>query len=936
MKKYIRIFSVLAFALTLHNFLQAQQIIKVTPDGVNDIQVIKNAITQAKTYTGQEVVIQLSGDTYHFHRTQATPVKYFISNTMSWNSGTDNLKYIGIHIQGAQKITIDGEGAKIITHGEITSIVVDNSQDIVLKNMTIDAADPSVTEMTVESVSGNSVTYKVHETSNCQVSGTSVIWSGQYGWSFWGGGVAPQVYDPVQDITWRGSNPFSAVASISDLGNKRLQVNYNTLPGDAKPGRTFQMRDAVRDQVAGFIHKSKNVTYNHVTMNFMGNFGIVCQYSETLSFLNCRFAPDETSGRTNAGFADFLQVSGCKGLLKVEDSFFSGAHDDPINVHGTYLKIQTYYGASQVKVKFMHHESWGFDAFFAGDSIEFINVATMQKIDAAKVTAVQRIDDQNINLIFDKPIDIAAFSAMPSGVVVENITWTPEVEIRRNYFSRVPTRGILLTTRRRSVIEDNTFFRMQMAGIYVSGDAASWYESGKVNDLTIRNNKFIECGSPVIYFDPTNSQNDGYVHNNVVIDGNEFTIRSGQALGGKSVGNVSFTNNTIIHSGNGSADSYASLNNSSVITKFGNIKLEPGSISLTNKTTFASTSLSANDKSLAIDGLSSTFWKPETSDTNKWWAVDLGKITSLNRIKLVFPTASAWKYRLEVSEDNVNWRKVIDQSDNSISGSTFSSSGNLGQKIRYIRVNFGSENAALTEINVFGGDDWAEKKNLISGTVIGTNGSWENNASVTKEYVFDFNVNSFFDAPSGSAWVGLDLGKDAAYKIDSIRYVPRSAQESRMANGVFEISNSPAFTEKTILFTVQGVPGFSYQLATNIAQHTAGRYLRYVCPTDGFGNVAEIEFYGQPIGTGFFKNIANNLKADITVDRITKKIHISLPEQTVANGKLSIFSQTGSLLMIKNISQPNSIVDCNQLSKGFYIIQVSSDKNLQYSKKIIL
>lgn len=87
----------------------------------------------------------------------------------------------------------------------------------------------------------------------------------------------------------------------------------------------------------------------------------------------------------------------------------------------------------------MHHESWGFDAFNVNDSIEFIDVATMQKIDAAKVAAVQRNDDYNITLTFDKAIDVTAFSAKSSGVVVENITWTPEVEIRRNYFSRVST-----------------------------------------------------------------------------------------------------------------------------------------------------------------------------------------------------------------------------------------------------------------------------------------------------------------------------------------------------------------------------------------------------------------------------------------------------------------------------------------------------------------
>ena len=56
-------------------------------------------------------------------------------------------------------------------------------------------------------------------------------------------------------------------------------------------------------------------------------------------------------------------------------------------------------------------------------------------------------------------------------LVVENVTYTPEVLIRNNYFARIPTRGILVSTRRKVLIENNTFFRMQMSGILIADDA---------------------------------------------------------------------------------------------------------------------------------------------------------------------------------------------------------------------------------------------------------------------------------------------------------------------------------------------------------------------------------------------------------------------------------------------------------------------------------
>ncbi len=909
--------------------MSAQQVIQVAPDGVNDIQVIRQAIEQARLLNGAPAVIKLGGGTYELRRNQATVQKYYISNTMSWNSGTDNLKHIGIHLKNIRNLTIDGEGARLVTHGEMTSLVIDGCENVKLQNIAVDAADPSVTEMTVESIDGNEVIYKVHETSTYQISGTTLRWVGEYGWAFTTNNPI-QLYDPARDITWRTGSPTDNATAITALDNRRIRIAYSSLPS-VKVGYTYQMRDGVRDQVAGFILKSKDITYDTVQMYFMGNFGIVCQYSENLSFTGCRFAPEEGSGRTNAGFADFLQVSGCKGLLKVEDSYFSGAHDDPINVHGTYLKIQTYLSSQQVKVKFMHHESWGFDAFFVGDSIEFVDVATLQTIEPAVVTAVQRNDDYHITLTFDKAIDLTAYQARQGGVVIENITWTPEVEIRRNYFSRVPTRGVLLTTRRRSVIEDNTFFRMQMAGIYVSGDAANWYESGKVTNLTIRNNRFIECGSPAIYFDPTNTQHNGYVHTHITIENNTFNIASGLAVGGKSVAKLIFRNNTIVHAGSGTADSYVNLSNSGSITYEGNKKLQPGAISLEGALIEASSEQSAFPKNAAADGQPNSQWKAATGDTEKWWMVDLGRPYDINRIQLQFGPTAFWKYRIEVSANRETWTRVIDQTDNKAAVASHYNTGNLGRQVRYVKVAFGST-AALAEVNIFGSEKESPKSDLLTGTVIGTAGSWNNNLSATRDAVFDFDVNTFFDAPASTGWVGIDLGASVNARVDSIRYCPRSEHLERMQNGIFELSNSSSFASRTVLYTVPSTPPFEYQ-SIAIDNAASGRYLRYVSPANGFCNIAEIEFYGRPVSTSVHSPSTNEAPT-VHIDRHTRIVTVHfVPTQEPHH--LQLFSSNG-LLVSDLKSTGNTVkIPCTQLAQGIYVLRISNS-GTTVNRKLLL
>ncbi|MET9017726.1 hypothetical protein ABZX74_43810 [Streptomyces olivaceoviridis] len=112
----------------------------------------------------------------------------------------------------------------------------------------------------------------------------------------------------------------------------------------------------------------------------------------------------------------------------------------------------------------------------------------------------------------------------PEHWVAENVTATASVHIVGNHFVNVPTRGVLVTTRRPVVIEGNLFDGVTMAGVYVSADAEEWYESGPVADLTIRDNTFLRPSTPAVLIAPTNTVRDPAhpVHRNVTISGTVF------------------------------------------------------------------------------------------------------------------------------------------------------------------------------------------------------------------------------------------------------------------------------------------------------------------------------------------------------------------------------------------------------------------------------
>lgn len=521
--------------------LAQSRVIEISPEQGKDNENLMLALEKAAGYKGKPVTVRLSPGIYELDRSKSTQVLYHISNTTSESEDPDPTKHIGLYLHSLKNITIDGCGSTLQMNGEMTSFVLDRCEGIILKNLNIDYKHPTQTEVEVLEEGKDYLIVQVHPTSQYRIVDEQLEWYGD-GWSF-KNGIA-QSYDRASNMTWRSWSPMENLIRAVKLRPNVLYLQYKEKP-QVGLHIVFQMRDSFRDEVSGFVNRSKNVQLENLNFYYLGNFGVVCQYSENVTFDRCNFAPRPDSGRTNAGFADFIQVSGCRGMIDIRNSRFSGAHDDPINIHGTHLRVTEFLSPNRLKVRFMHDQTFGFEAFFKGVDIELVDPLSLLAVEKAKVKEAKLVTPREMELTLSGPLSPEVIQR--KDLVVENVLWTPEVRITNNYFERIPTRGILITTRRKSLIEGNTFYGMQMSGILVADDGLSWYESGPVHDLTIRRNTFFNCGEPVINIDPENREYKGAVHKNITIEENYFYMRknSSSVIRAKAVDGLVIRHNLI-------------------------------------------------------------------------------------------------------------------------------------------------------------------------------------------------------------------------------------------------------------------------------------------------------------------------------------------------------------------------------------------------------
>lgn len=545
MKNFFFIIAFLSAVLSSH-----AQIINVSdfgakPNSFEDAtEGVKRAIEACRKIPNAQLVFPEGR--YDFWPEKTEKREYFISNTSSETDCPSKVKNIGLLFENMKDLLVEGNGSQFIFHGKMITWAIDKSSNIKMQNFSVDFERPSMSEITVSELHPSYIIATIHPDSRYTIVDGKVCFYGE-GW------VMNENLFAIQTSLEEGTNMYTSWepilnAKATEIAPNKLRLEYNYGETNYKEGHTITIRNHIRDHVGVFINQSKNIQLENIALHYMHGLGVVSQFSENLTYNKVSITPSR--GRTIAAFADGMHFSGCKGLVKVENCQFRGLHDDPLNFHGTYLQITEVQSPTKLKVKFMHHQTYGFPAFFEQDTVAFIYAKALQTKGRAVVKKAIRISDREMELELSAPL--------PTGIgvndCIENLTWTPSLEVRNNRFEGTNTRGLLITTPRKVLVDGNHFYRTGMYAIQISGDAESWYESGAVNDVTITNNIFEECGYNrstddrySIALNPENHEelNNYWVHRNIKIQNNIFKVLGTSLLKAKSTKGILFDNNTI-------------------------------------------------------------------------------------------------------------------------------------------------------------------------------------------------------------------------------------------------------------------------------------------------------------------------------------------------------------------------------------------------------
>ncbi|MDD6210660.1 MAG: right-handed parallel beta-helix repeat-containing protein [Bacteroidales bacterium] len=415
-------------------------------------------------------------------------------------SNNDNgMKRTAFPVIGMNGFEIEGNGSLFICHGQIVPFIIEESSRITVKNLSVDWTGNFHGEGVILSADEREKTFDVAfpEGGYTIENGELLIRSEGGEW-----GIGPNLFfDPVTkgtvyDVSAYKLDPWNPKVNLKyqakELAPGKVRI-YNQVSKLPEKGWVWVLkpRDGDKDRLTPVIRifKSKDVYFDQCNIYHAGAMALIAERSETISMshFNVMLSPDRP--RYVSSTADATHFVNCKGTITFTDCLFENMLDDATNVHGIYTTIEELVDDNSVLVKLGHIEQYGFCFAEKGDTLQLIDRQTLQPYEKPLcVKDVSVLNEERLIITFTQPVK----AILKSKSALENITWNSAVDMKRCTVRNNRARSILLSTPRNVLVEDCSFSSM-MAGIAIAGDANFWYESGAVNSIIIRRNKFVNC-----------------------------------------------------------------------------------------------------------------------------------------------------------------------------------------------------------------------------------------------------------------------------------------------------------------------------------------------------------------------------------------------------------------------------------------------------------
>lgn len=521
--------------------------------------------------------IKFEKGTYHFYPDKGYEKFCYISNH------GDLMVNTPFPILSMKNLTIDGQGSTFIFHGIMIPFLIDGSENINVKNISIDWSESFHSEGLIVANDATNKTFdmQIDDKYPYYIKNGELVFVKEYYKHTIGQSI---LYDPERKAIAFQTEAYTAITTKRkadtknglnnikykyehdrrDVGYKDIGVEERINVEELKPGLLRVHGHTKKMPPVGYILSMKgeqglnrvspafSVTHTNgfnalnINVHHAGGMGIIAENSSDLILDNFNVTPSQ--GRMVSTTADATHFVGCRGKVVLKNCTFENQLDDASNIHGTYQKIVDVLDDYRIGVRMGHHQQKAFVIGQPNDNLGFVRLSnSFFAYEKSTIKGIEYINNryQIITLSEKLPADLQL------GDLVENLDAYPDLLVQNCTIRNNRARGLLISNPVNTVIENN-FFSTEMEALLIPVESGHWYESGNAANVVIRGNTFQDCqhggkNRGVIRFD-TDDDNENIAFKNVEIVDNTFNQFDNLILQVTNADGLVFKGNTITNS----------------------------------------------------------------------------------------------------------------------------------------------------------------------------------------------------------------------------------------------------------------------------------------------------------------------------------------------------------------------------------------------------
>ncbi len=461
------------------------------------------------------------------------------------SNNDDGIKHIVFDLSDLENVTIDGNGAELLMHGEIIPFFMEGARNITIKNLTIDWAHPFYAQGTVVAAGAGWLEIRFEDDYDVQ------IIDGQlkavnpdlkypvalHNLNFIDPTKGEQAYRSTDEYNMMREGNYTATRSADGT----IRIESTRMRNEPKPGQIAVFQYDGRTSPAIVVQNSSDIRIENVTEYHAGAIANIFEGSENITI--DRMTLTRRGDRWYSALNDATHHVDCRGNIVITNSRFEFQGDDGTNIHGIYRTIDGRSGDNGLTLRLNHYQQLGVDTIRPGDTVALCDRESLEILATLTVTKVDPHDHQITNYTFKESLPDLDWPHVVAIYYETNVN----VNISGNTFQNNRARGVLVKSFGKIRIHDNYFHTPGPAINTNYGTRGKWFESGPIDDLEITNNTFDQCmfGEWGRALFSIGSSQGKPTSKNVRIHGNKIIQIYKPLLRASNVENLEFYDNTI-------------------------------------------------------------------------------------------------------------------------------------------------------------------------------------------------------------------------------------------------------------------------------------------------------------------------------------------------------------------------------------------------------